>query len=193
MKQLVLLVGLPGSGKTSFRKQYPDWAVVSKDDIRGTIFHRDFSLDYEDAVERIFAAALVEAVDSPAAVVCVDNTNLTRAERRPLIELAQVSGREAVAFVMPLLPLEVLYERKQQQLKALEHEHPELTVGGFPRNRYETMYARYEDVREEEGFAKVVREALQPVALLERKRISKVRRRRLAVGNELQPLPLFAP
>ncbi|MCK4581530.1 MAG: AAA family ATPase, partial [Dehalococcoidia bacterium] len=78
MRQLVVLVGLPGSGKTSFRERHPKWAVVSKDDIRRTVFHRDFDLDYEDAVERIFTAALVETVQSSAQVVCVDSTNLTR-------------------------------------------------------------------------------------------------------------------
>jgi len=194
VRRLLVLVGLPGSGKTTFRLRHPEWAVVSRDDIRRTIFHRDFDLDYEDTVERIFAATLVEVVDSLAPVVCVDNTNLTRAERRALIEVACLSGREPVAHVMPLLPLDVLYGRKLRQLEALTRESSDLVVGGFPRERYEETYRRYEDVREDEGFARVVREAeisfptpASPVV----RRPRRPRQERVPAQTELDPLPLF--
>lgn len=193
MKQLVVLVGPAGSGKTTFRKQYPEWAVVSKDDIRWTIFHRDFDLDYETAVERIFASTLVEAVDSPAQVVSVDNTNLTRAERQSLVEVARFSGREPIAYVMPKLPFEEFYKRKQQQLKQLASDHPEVQVNGFLKERYEAIYQSYEDVGEDEGFAKVVREVNVPSPLSrEPKRVRKARRARTRGITELKPLPLFA-
>ncbi len=192
MKRLVLLVGLPGSGKTSFREQHPKWAVVSKDDIRRTVFHRDFDLDYEDAVERIFSAALVETVQSSVQVVCVDNTNLTQAERQPLIEVASLSDREPVAHVMPLLPLKVMYERKQQQLEDLAHDYPRLKVSGFPKDRYEMMYNRYEAVGEDEGFSKIINEVPLLSPLRHTKRIRRVRRKRIRRVDELKPLPLFA-
>ena len=193
MKQLVVLVGPAGSGKTTFRKQYLEWAVVSKDDIRRSIFHRDFDLDYETAVERIFASTLVEAVDSPTQVLCVDNTNLTRAERQSLVEVAQFSGREPIAYVMPKLSFEELYARKQQQLKQLVSDYPEVQVNGFPKERYETIYQSYEDVGEDEGFAKVLREITVPSPpSRELKRARKARRVRTRGLPELKPLPLFA-
>jgi len=192
MKRLVVLVGLPGSGKTSFRERYPKWAVVSKDDIRRTVFHRDFDLDYEDAVERIFSAALVETVQSSAQVVCVDNTNLTRAERQPLIEVACLSDREPVAHVMPLLPLEVMYERKQQQLEDLAHDYPRLKVSGFPKDRYGMMYNRYEAVGEDEGFSKIINEVPLLSPLRHKKRTRMAHRKRIRRVDELKPLPLFA-
>ena len=193
MQQLVVLVGPAGSGKTTFQKQYPEWAVVSKDDIRRTIFHRDFDLDYENTVERIFAATLVEAVDSPAQVVCVDNTNLTRSERQALIEVAQLSDRKPIVYIMPKLPFEEMYERKQQQLNQLAQDHRHIQVNGFPRERYERIYQRYEEVEGDEGFAKVMHVASVPVPPSRKtKRVRKARRTRTRGITELKPLPLFA-
>ena len=193
MKQLVVLVGPAGSGKTTFQKQYPEWAVVSKDDIRRTIFHRDFDLDYENTVERIFAATLVEAVDSPAEVVCVDNTNLKRSERQTLIEVAHLSDRKPTVYVMPTRPLEEMYERKKQQLAQLAQDHRHIQVNGFPRERYELIYQQYEEVKDDEGFSKVIHVASVP-ALPSRpaKRVRKARRPRTRGIAELKPLPLFA-
>jgi hypothetical protein len=184
VKKLVVLVGLAGSGKT-------EWAVVSKDHIRRMIFHRDFDLPYEGAVDRIFATALVEAVDSPAEVICVDNTNLTCEERRSLIEVARLSGREPIAYVMPLPSLETLYNRKQSQLQELASEHPEIRVGGFERARYERIYHSYEPVSDDEEFAKVIRE-VAPLQPQKTNRIRKVRRARVKRVPELKSLPLFA-
>jgi len=193
MKQLVVLVGPAGSGKTAFQKQYPVWAVVSKDDIRRTIFHRDFDLDYENTVERIFAATLVEAVDSPAQVVCVDNTNLTRSERQALIEVAQLSDRKPIVYIMPKLTLEEMFERKQQQLSQLAQDHRHIQVNGFPRERYEMIYQQYEEVEDDEGFAKVMHVASVPAPPSRKtKRVRKARRKGTRGITELKPLPLFA-
>lgn len=188
MKQLVVLVGLPGSGKTSFRMRYPQWAAVSADDIRRTVFHCDFDPVYEDAVERIFATVLVEAVESAAPVVCVDKTNLTRPERQSLIEVARLSSREPIAHVMPLLSLDMLYERKQEALSVLGREHPEVKVNGLPFDVYERMYRRYEEVREDEGFARVLRETSLPLPPARRPRTA---RREVEPTKGLDPLPLF--
>jgi len=193
MKQLVVLVGPAGSGKTTFQKQYPEWAVVSKDNIRRTIFHRDFDLDYENTVERIFAATLVEAVDSPSLVVCVDNTNLTRSERQTLIEVAQLSDRKPIVYVMPKLSLEEMFERKQQQLSQLAQDHCHIQVNGFPRERYEMIYQQYEEVEDDEGFAKVTHVASVPAPSSQKiKRVRKARRTRTRGITELKPLPLFS-
>jgi len=187
-RELAVLVGLPGSGKTSFRLRHPEWAVVSPDDVRRTVFHCDYDPAHEDVVRRIIAATLVETVESSVPVVCVDSTHLTRAERQPLVEVARLCGREPIAHVMPLLPLEILYARKQEQLAILAREHPEVRVNGFPRDTYEAVCGRYEEVRPDEGFVRIVHEVLPPLSPRE------ARRSRRPVSprpDEPEPLSLF--
>lgn len=187
-RELVALVGLPGAGKTSFRMRRPEWVVVSKDDIRRTVFRCDYDPAIEDAVERIFAATLIEVVESTVPVVCVDNTNLTRAERQPLVEVARLAWREPVACVMPLEPLAVTYARKQEALRMLSREDPGLKVHGFPRDRYEEVCRRYEEVRGDEGFVRVLQEASVAARRIPPRR---ARRPLSESPGDLVPLPLF--
>ena len=154
------------------------------------VFNRDFDLSYEQVVDRIFAAVLVETVESRAEVVCVDNTNLTREERSSLIEVALASGREPVAHVMPLLPLETLYKRKQAQLRELALRYPQVRVSGFDRARYNRIHRSYEEIGKDEEFAEVIQEA-PPLQPRQSRRVLKVRRTRRKRVPELKPLPLF--
>jgi predicted kinase len=194
MKKLVMLVGLPGSGKTAFQERHPEWAIVSKDAIRRGIFHCDFAPEYEDTVDRVFASTLVEVIDSNAEVVCVDDLNLARSTRRELIELAQLSGREAIAYVMPFEPVDELFARTQQGADAISSADPNLRVTPLPRERFDELVRTYERVDQREGFARVEWETrlhgleAPPVsAALQR---GGNRRRRI---ERREPLPLFVP
>ena len=191
MRELVVLVGPAGSGKTTFRNRHPEWAVVSKDDIRRCVFRRDFDLQYEDAVTSIFAATLVEAVQSPAEVVCVDNTNLTRAERSELIDVARASGRIPVAYVMQSAARDILYKRKLAQLDMLASDNPGMAVGGFPEERYKMMYNRYEEVSEDEGFVRIFKE-VEPLASPKKRTARPARKRRSNTLRRLDAFPLFS-
>lgn len=195
MRQLVVLVGVAGSGKTTFRLQHPDWVVVSKDVIRRTVFHRDYDPAFEDAVEGIFAATLIETVESDADVVCVDHTNLTVDERKRLVEVGTLVGRETVAYVMRLLSVDELYDRKKRQLAGLADAFPELIVRGFERDRFEMLYRLYEPPLETEGFDRIVTDVV-PVAprrhRTPRERAKRVRTRGEIEVTTLDPLPLFS-
>lgn len=189
MKRLVVLVGPPGSGKTAFQKRHPEWAIVSKDAIRHGIFHCNHAPEYEDVVDRVFAAALVEVIGSDAEVVCVDDLNLTRNTRAELIELAQLAGREAVAYVMPFEPLDELFSRTQRNLERLSSSEPHSRLTDLSRARLEELINSYEPVDAREGFARVER-----IDVLEVEEASSGRppRRRRRVERR-EPLPLFVP
>lgn len=191
MKRLIVLVGLPGSGKTAFQKRHPEWAVVSKDAIRRGIFHCNHAPEYEDVVDRVFAAALVEVIGSDAEVVCVDDLNLTCDTRVELIELARLAGREAVVYVMPFEPLDELFSRAQRNLEWLSASEPHVRVADLPRVRFEELVGSYDPVDVREGFARVATidvlgaeeaSAASPKGAPRRRRVEK-----------REPLPLFVP
>lgn len=186
MKQLVVLVGLPGSGKTCYHCEHPEWVVVSRSAIRQAMFRCSFDDAVEETVSRVFHSALVEALESAADVVCIDEPNLTRDDRAPYVEIARLAGREPVAHVMPVLPTEAAYERMQRSLRRLAAERPYLRVRAFPRAAFAAMAERYEPVEDIEGFARI--EAAAPVDLQPRAATGAPARARA----ERAPLPLFS-
>ncbi len=158
MRQLVVLVGLPGSGKTAFQREHPEWVVVSRGAIREWMFRCSYDPAVEETVDRVFQAALVEALDSEADVVCIDEPNLTRAERLSLVELALLAGREPRAHVLPMASPDALYERMERNRKRLALEKPHLRLRSFPRTAFADLVAQYEPIDREEGFASVLYE-----------------------------------
>jgi predicted kinase len=192
MRQLVVLVGLPGSGKTALHQKKSDWVVVSKDVIRQSIFGRSYEPEFEDAVDRIFSAALIETAESSADIVCVDDLNLLRKERRSYVELGQMTDRETIAVVMPYDPIDEIYQLVQFQLAELERNSPRMRVAKFPKDRFDAMLRCYEAVQPEEGFSRILREEKLPLVSGITKPEIAIRtenRRRLEKQN---PIPLFA-
>jgi predicted kinase len=185
MKELIVLVGLPGSGKTAHQREHPDWVIVSRSAIRQAMFRCSFDPAFEATVDRIFHSALVEALDSPADVVCIDEPNLTCEERAPFVELAKLSSREPVAHVMAEVPTEAAYERMQRNLKRLAFEKPHLRMRSFPRKAYEALAGRYEPVDDAEGFS-VIERSTAPAFAGVRAVVASTRGK-----IEREPLPLF--
>ena len=192
MKQLVVLVGLPGSGKTAVHQKKTDWVVVSKDVIRQSIFGRSYEPEFEDAVDRIFSAALIEAAESSAEVVCVDDLNLLRKERQSYVELGQMTDRETLAIVMPYDPIDEIYQLVQFQLEELAKSSPRMRVAKFPRDRFDAMLRCYEAVQPEEGFSSIMREDRLPLVSGITKPEVVIRREKRKREEKRNPIPLFA-
>ena len=186
-----MLVGPPASGKTEFQRSHPEWVVVSKNDFRTSIFRSLYAAADEETVERVFAAALVEAVGSDADVVCVDDLNLTRETRSCLIEMASISGRRPIAHVMPVRSIEEHEEGICRNIKYLRQEHPHLRVSGPSRHDLELLLAGYSRVSPAEGFYDVVLHEAVPSPEMEpnSEDVKGARTRKRIERRE--PLPLF--
>ena len=105
--ELAILVGLPGSGKTSFvRARLAGHEHVSKDLMPGT---RDRNARQLALVARALAAGRS---------VVVDNTNLKAADRVTLIAAARSGGAKVVGYFLDVAKDECLARNRQREGKA---------------------------------------------------------------------------
>ncbi len=152
--ELVILVGIPGSGKTTFfrRRLEGRYVRVSLDNWRGRSNVR--------AKERLaIAEGLERARQSAGALrgVVVDNTNITRQTRRRYFELAAEMRASAAAVRVVAYwfdePLERCLARNESRpIDAAVGEPyfvPAAAIVGFARS--------LEPPRYEEGFAEILR------------------------------------
>jgi predicted kinase len=88
--ELAILVGLPGSGKTTFflQRLAATHDHVSKDRMRSVRRRGERQM------------ALVEQALAAGRSVAVDNTNPARADRAPLIAAGQARGARVVAYLL---------------------------------------------------------------------------------------------
>ena len=137
-QRVVLLVGLPGSGKSTWALQQ-GWNAISSDALR-LLLSDDMTNQTIHA--RIFATVrylLRQRLAIGCALSCVDATHLTRAERKPYFSLARWYGAalEAVYFDCPI---SVALQRNRLRGRKV----PESVMAG--------MAARLEPPTLEEGF-----------------------------------------
>jgi protein phosphatase len=141
-----LLVGIPGSGKTTYaRRHLPEALRVSFDDFRlmltGVAFDRAHE-PYVVAAAHATLRALLARVRRWRRDVVLDATNVTRARRRFYIALAHRRGIPAIAVYLSC-PLDLALARNRQRPAAV----PELAVRRF--------YAALQPPALDEGFAAV--------------------------------------
>lgn len=97
--ELVILTGLQGSGKSTFRRQrFPDHAVVSKDLMRNNQ-HK------ERRQRQLIGEALAEGRS-----VVVDNTNPRPDDRAPLVAIGREYGARVVGYYFDI-PFRVCFRR----------------------------------------------------------------------------------
>lgn len=101
--KVILLVGLPGSGKSSWLAER-DEVAISSDEVRRLLTGDVASQRVNDRVFATVRYLLEQRLAIGMETSYIDATNLTPTERRPYIEIAQSQGAaaEAVFFDVPL-------------------------------------------------------------------------------------------
>jgi predicted kinase len=101
--RIVLLVGLPGSGKSTYARD-AGLPVLSSDSIRLLLADDETNQMIHSRVFATLRYLLVQRLEIGRPVTCVDATHLTVAERKPYLEIAHEHNCsiEAVFFQVPV-------------------------------------------------------------------------------------------
>lgn len=101
--KVILLVGLPGSGKSTWLAQREEVAI-SSDEVRRLLTGDAANQRVNSQVFETVRYLLQQRLTIGMEVTYIDATNLTAAERKPYIDLAHAHGAtaEAVFFDVPL-------------------------------------------------------------------------------------------
>lgn len=138
---VVLAVGLPGSGKSSWFKRH-NIAPLSSDVLRSMLFDDPSEQRFQDLVFSNLRSMLKARLIARRPLNYVDATNLTPHERHNWIKLAKDFGYEAHAVFFDV-PLEVCIER---------HQRRDRTV---PEDVMRKMSAKLKAPNFDEGFSKI--------------------------------------
>jgi DegV family protein with EDD domain len=161
---LVLVSGLPGSGKSYFSRELTKHyrlAHLNSDVLRKALFHRPTHGAAEST--RLFAAvhALVERLLSRGVGVVLDATNLKEEHRRPLYDIADRAGAVLV-IVQTEAPPEVARRRLESRARGQDSEDAsEATVAVYDRMRREAEPIERPHIRVD--MSKDLKPALQEV------------------------------
>ncbi|HWB82954.1 MAG TPA: ATP-binding protein [Bryobacteraceae bacterium] len=139
--RIVVLIGLPGSGKSTYLERL-GVTGLSSDTIRKLLADDETDQTIHDRVFQTLRYLLRQRLALRREVTYIDATNLTPEERRPYIAIGQSYGCEVEAAYFAA-PLSVCRQRNAQRHRVV------------PEEAMEKMAAKLKPPRLEEGFSRV--------------------------------------
>ena len=138
---VVLAIGLPGSGKSSWFKRH-NIRALSSDLLRDLLFDDPTEQRYQDLVFSNLRSMLKARMIARRPLNYVDATNLTPHDRHTWIKLARDYGYDVHAVYFDV-PLEVCMDRNQRRQRIV------------PEDIMRRMSAKFRPPTFEEGFSKI--------------------------------------
>jgi predicted kinase len=118
--RVVVLVGLPGSGKSTYIERQGA-SALSSDAIRKLLADDETDQTLNDRVFQTLRYLLRQRLELRRPVTYVDATNLTPQERAPYIGMAKSYGFDAEAVYFDV-PLEICRERYSRRSRVVSEE-----------------------------------------------------------------------
>lgn len=101
MKRIILMIGLPRSGKSTWVKnnQPKGSVIISADDLRYIVYNQRFWSDGEPLMWSVRGMMLKYLMQQGIDII-IDETNTTKERRKPILKLAKQYGYYAVGNVV---------------------------------------------------------------------------------------------
>jgi len=154
MKELVLLIGNIGTGKTTLAKQYQEkgYIVVSKDGLRYAIGAGNYiyKQEYESVIWEI-EEHMLEAFMELGVNIVVDAICVAKRMRSRYINRALYNKYKVTCHILPRLTMKEAVDRRMQD----PHQQNDRNVWKRVWRRFDKVY---EEPKKSEGINKIIKE-----------------------------------